>query len=149
MKIHFTEQEYRLLLDAVVIADSVLTSHRPDHDLEHDSHQMLFQKLYSHAREMDCGELVEAVKETNRYRPSRRFEAESQAYDRIEEYDDLTFWNELIERLAERDLYKRHSHDAVDRLSSEEYRRRSAPYERRYRGEFENHGIDRLAIGEG
>ena len=148
MNINFTHREYRLLLDVIFLADWVLTAHDPTGGSEDDPYQMLFQKLYSHAREMGCSDLVDEVTESNSYSPSRKYEDESGVFRWIEGYDDASFWEELIERLAERDVYAQVPTDKRDRLGVEEYWRRAAPYEQKYGLEFERHGLDRLVIKE-
>jgi hypothetical protein len=148
LNINFTQTEYRLLLDVIFIADWVLTAHDPAGGSENDPHQMLFQKLYSHAKEMGCSDLVDEVTESNSYAPSRKYEDESGVFHWIEEYDDASFWEELIERLTERDVYARIPADQQDGLAAEEYWRRAAPYEQKYGQEFERHGLDRVVIKE-
>jgi len=148
VNINFTEKEYRLLLDAVFLADWVMTSHDAEQGSEDDPHQMLFQKIYSHAREMGCGDLMEEEAESNRYLPTRKYEEESGVFEWIEEYNALSFWEELIERLAERDVMTETPSGDRSRMGAEEYWRRAEPHEKRYAAEFEQHGVDRLRIGE-
>ncbi len=148
MNINFTQKEYRLLLDAVFIADWVMTSHDVDPDSDDDQYQMLFQKIYSYAKEAGCSDLVEEEAESNRYYPTRKYEDESEVFEWIEEYDAMSFWEELIERLSERDAMKEVPPAQRDRLSAEEFRRKSDPHERKYSAEFEKRGIDRLVIDD-
>lgn len=148
MKIEFTKREYRLLLDIVFMADWVLTSHDVDAPSENDSYQMLFQKIYSCAKEMGCDDLVEEVPESNSYGLTRQYEDESEVFERIHEYDDLIFWDELIERLAERDVYNQVPEEEAQRMDAREYWKHSVPLERKYAAEFEKHGLDRLVVDE-
>lgn len=148
MNINFTEKEYRLLLDAIYIADWVMTSHEADRESDDDAHQMLFQKIYSHARDMGCADLVEDAKDDNRYYPTRDYEEQSGVIEWIEEYDAMSFWEELIERLTERDVLQELPAAERERLGAEEYWKRSAPHEQKYATEFEKHGIERLVIDE-
>jgi len=145
---NLTQTEYKLLLDAMFLADRILAAHYGDEYSEDDPYQMLFQKLYSHAGEMGCGELVETVKDENRYAPSRKFEEESGAWDLIGEYDDTMFWEELIARLAERDVYASIAEDEAGKMSEEDLWQRAAPYDRKYAREVERHGIERLIVNE-
>lgn len=148
MNINFTEKEYRLLLDAVYIADWIMTSHDSDQESMDDQYQMLFQKIYSHAGEMGCADLVEVEAEANRYYPSRKYEEQSDVFEWIEEYNAMSFWEELLERFTERDVLAEVPSEQRDRLGSEDYRRRAVPHEKRYAAEFEKHGIDRLVIDD-
>jgi hypothetical protein len=148
LNINFTDKEYRLLLDAVFMADWVLTSHDTGPDPDNDPFQMLFQKIYSYAREAGCAELVEEESSSNRYCPSREYEEQSEVYEWIEEYNALSFWEELIERITERDVMRETPPAGRDQLTAEEYWQRAEPYEKKYAAEFEKHGIDRLVIDE-
>lgn len=148
MNINFTEKEYRLLLDMVFIADWVMTSHDPDQGSDDDPYQMLFQKIYSYAGEMGCGDLVEGVMESNRYFPSRKYEDESDVFEWIDEYNAMNFWEELIERLTERDVLEHAPPGERERMGVEEFWRRAAPFEQRYAAELEKYGIDRLVVDE-
>lgn len=148
MNINFTDKEYRLLLDAVFIANWVMTAHDTGPQSDDDRYQMLFQKIYSYAKEAGCAGLVAEETDSNRYCPSRRYEEESDVFDWIEEYNAHSFWDELIDRLAERDVLDEASADEVSRMAANEYWRRAAPYERKYSAELEKYGIDRLIVDE-
>ena len=69
--------------------------------------------------------------------------------DYIEEFENDSFWEELIERIVARDLNrelgekKYLAFDPMARVKKEE------PYRIRYMEEFEVHGIDRLEIVSG
>jgi hypothetical protein len=60
----------------------------------------------------------------------------------------MNFWEELIERFTDRDVYGGLPDDAPDRLDTEEFWKRAAPYEQKYAAEFEKHGIERLVIDD-
>jgi len=148
VNINFTQKEYRLLLDVVFVADWVMTAPDRGGVDENDPYQMLFQKVYSYAREAGCAELVGGDKETNRYVPTRRYEDDSGALDWIEDYNSMIFWEELIDRLAERDVLDETPAEQLRGMGEEEYRHRAEPHARRYAGELERCGIDRLVVDE-
>lgn len=148
MKIDFTKQEYRLLLDVVFIADWVLTSHDVEEPSDDDPYQMLFQKIYSYAAEMGFEHLVEAAPELNRYYPTKEYEDINEVFERIEDYDAMNFWEELIERLTDRDVYREVPEEERDGMDEQEFWKRASPYEQKYATEFEKHGIERLLIDE-
>jgi len=106
VNIDLTENEYRLLLDFVFMANWMVESHHPDGRADVQEYDMLLQKLYSFAGDMGCKELVHADRESNEYSPTRYYEETTKAFELIEEYNDDTFWDALISRLAERDVYE-------------------------------------------
>lgn len=148
MKIELTENEYRLLLDLVYMANWVIHSHHAGERSDVADYDMLAQKLYSFAADAGCGELVHANRDTNEYSPTRHFEETTRAIDLLEDYDDDTFWDSLISRLAERDVYEQVEENRRDAMGAEEYWERSEPIEEAYYQEFRRHSLDRLRLVE-
>ncbi len=149
MNIDLTEKEYRLLLDFMFMANWMVESHHPDGRADVQEYDMLLQKLYSFAPEMGCAELVHADRETNKYLPTRHYEEITKAFELIEEYNDDTFWDALISRLAERDVYEQVEDDRRDTMGIEEYWERSEPIEEAYYDEFRQRALERLRLVDG
>lgn len=146
MNIDLTENEYRLLLDFVFMANWMVESHHPDGRADVQEYDMLLQKLYSFADDMGCKELVHANRETNEYSPTRYYEETTKAFELIEEYNDDTFWDALISRLAERDVYEQIEEGRRDTMGIEEYWERSEPIEEAYFEEFRQRALERLRL---
>ena len=66
----------------------------------------------------------------------------------IEEFENETFWSELIERLADRDMLQTFDEDEILEMTTEERFKAHFDFTEKYEGEFEEHGIDRLEINE-
>lgn len=67
----------------------------------------------------------------------------------IAEYDDETFWFELESRLGERDFYLYGSDKEIEAAEKTgTLPDRVEWYYRKYRKEFDEHGVDRLEISE-
>ena len=62
----------------------------------------------------------------------------------IHEYDEKSFWMELIDRLAERDVRAAQPDGHLPPF--EEYIKLAGPFEERYAQEFESHGLERLTL---
>ncbi len=146
MSINMTQQEYRLLLDLLLVADWVIHSNRAGDAPEAESYRMLTQKLFSLAPQFGMDDLVEVDPEYNQYRPSAKLEKSTTAWQVLDEYDDATFWEELIVRLAERDVVNMPGKAEVERMSPEEYDRYAVPLEEKYANEFLENGLERLVI---
>ncbi len=146
MKINFTKKEYRLLLDIIYLGQWMVEAHETGSSPKSEKYDMVAQKIYSHAKEMDCEDLIEASKEMAGYFPTREYEDESGVHDIIDEYNSDNFWEALIERLTERDVRAECSSKNIRLNSVEEYYELRSPYEKKYAEEFEKFGIDRLAI---
>jgi hypothetical protein len=147
MKINFTKAEYRLLLDLVSLGTWVLTSHDTEEDQKKKKYEEVEQKIFSHAKEFGCEKLIKYDEKFGAYFETREFD-ETEKYGFIEEYNENTFWDELINRLAERDFIKEHGFEEIEKMSFEERIRNNQKHEDKWTDEFEAHGIDRLKIDE-
>ncbi len=146
MNVSLTQREYRLLLDLLLASDWVIHGHRREEPEEAEPYRMVIQKFLSLAEEAGHGDLVEIDAEHNQYRPTDKLERETAAWKLLDEYDDLLFWEELIVRLAERDVIEMPGKADVANMSGEDYDRLAAPLEERYAGEFFEHGLNRLKL---
>lgn len=146
MNVSMTKQEYRLLLDLLLVADWVIHGNRADDAPEAEPYRMLTQKFLSLAPQFGLQDLVEIDDEHNQYRPTGELEQSTRAWKLLDEYDDLVFWEELIVRLAERDVSGMPGKAEVSAMSTEEYDRYAVPLEEKYANEFFENGLDRLVI---
>lgn len=146
MNVSLTQREYRLLLDLLLAADWVIHGHRSEEPPEAETYRMVIQKFLSLAPEFGMGDLVEIDGQRNQYRPTRKLEEATGAWKLLDEYDDLVFWEELIVRLAERDVLSMPGKGDVSGMSQDEYDRLVAPLEEKYAGEFHANGLERLTL---
>ena len=100
INIVFTKKQFRTLLD-IVYAGNYLVSSTNEKDEE--KYNEIESLVFSHAKEADMDEFAEYVSEYGGWLPTKEFE-EQGIEERIESYDSTSFWNELIHRLALRDV---------------------------------------------
>ena len=146
MKINITKKEYRLLLDILYLGDWMLTAHDQKEMPEKEKHQDVIQKFYSYAEEMGYGNLIEADKTLNRYYETREYEDTSEVDEIIENYNNATFWEELVPRLAMRDAEETEGSGAINKMSPEERIRLLHPMEEQYHEEFMANDLTNLKI---
>jgi hypothetical protein len=103
MKINFTKSEYQILLDVIYMANCILHAHDTEDRSDTKEYSDLFQKLMSYANDMGCEDLVNFDEQQKNYAESFIFEEESPALDYIDEFENESFWSELISRLARQD----------------------------------------------
>lgn len=147
MNLELTEKEYGMLLDMLYIAESVMNSYVIGQRPETESYRSLEQKILSCANDMGCKPFVDYDEKLETYFPSRKVE-EGPAAVFIDEYDDYTFWEQLVSRLAERDFVKREGMERIRRMKPEQRITKLGRLEERYHSEFETHGLDRLILKE-
>ena len=146
MKINFTKRQYEDLMKLVYLGAWMINSHRTD-NIE-DRYEELEQYILSFSEEFGAEKYVEFDEELNRFFTTREFEEETEIEQYKEEYDDNTFWDELIYRLARRDLIKTYGEAAVFTMTTDELLDKEQPFIDRYELEFERYGIDNLEIKE-
>jgi hypothetical protein len=146
MKINFTKKQYEDLMKLVYLGAWMINSHRTDNIEE--SYEELEQYILSFSEEFGTEKYVEFDEELNRFFTTREFEEDTEIEQYKEEYDDNTFWDELIYRLARRDLIKTYGEAAVFTMTTDELLDKEQPFIDRYEMEFERHGIDNLEIKE-
>jgi len=146
MHIEMKRRDYLALLTVLEIADWVLHSYRPGDPPETAAVRALEQKVLERAEEFGCGELVEYEASEQRYLLTREFDETSDAIGFLEQFENDNFWEQLSDRLVERDLVRQLGEIAFKRLDPEELDERSDPYRRLYAEEFLTHGVDRLEI---
>lgn len=118
MKIDLTKDQYLKLLELIYIGDWVLNSYTVGEREDTKEYQVATQKFFSYAKEFGYEVLVD--EHSGEYEVSRKFEDESQAYTYLNQYDNEVFWDELVERLARRDLAAKHGKTIITRVYKDE-----------------------------
>ena len=146
MKIEFSKTEYRTLIEMLYLAEWVLISHDEEPDPAKERYYLLAQKLYASAKAMGCESLIENSKELRAFIPTEKLEELPSVREALEIYNGETFWEELIDRLVERDMNELLPTLAKEPASPQEYDELATPIEERYVTEFSSNGVRRLKI---
>ena len=147
MKIDLTRKEYRDLLDILSIADWVLNAHKVDRDPRTERYRKLEQKFLALGKPMNYENLIAYAPEHNRYFPTKEYEEKSSAQTFIVEYENDSFWEELVSRLAERDLARQlGGHERISTLSPEQLFEKLGQLEEYYGEEFLQNGLENLQL---
>jgi len=85
----------------------------------------------------------------NCYYPSRFFEEGTDVHKFREKYDEETFWDELIDRLGERDFYRRYSEKEILAMTQKERFIKVYEFIDKWAEEINKNGIERLKIKKG
>ena len=148
MKILFTKSEYRTLFDMIYIAEWMMTAFEKPTDPTLEGYAHLAQKIYSHAKEMGWESLVSSSPADNKYVPTKDYEEKSGVYEFIDDYETESFWDQLIDRMTERDVADKMGDEEVARLSNAAYEAIANPIADKYAQEFADNGVDRLHVNE-
>ena len=142
MEIKLTKEQYNKLLELVYLGNWMVNAYRTDDYLTEYSD--VVSDIFALAKE--AGLEGKAVRDENddKYLPSYDFEESLQ--DLISQYDSFCFWEELINRLAERDALKEFGSTPLDKIDLEDFLKRKTEYLRKYEQEVEENGIRRLEV---
>ncbi|MCK5133464.1 MAG: hypothetical protein KAR40_15095 [Candidatus Sabulitectum sp.] len=140
-----TRAEYIRLLHVLDTADWVIASHEVDETPESAPYKELEQTILAMAKEFNCEDLVE-YDERYKYSYTRKFEDESPSMKFIEVFENISFWDSLVDRLARRDFLKEIGSEKFNELEPMERFRKIGRYEEKYSEEFEKNGLSGIRI---
>ena len=163
MNITLTRKEFTRLIELAYIGDWVATSMDEGDDMQHNPYVKrygdLMQKLYRLAATEDdgCPQYVEPATEAEdegKFFPAFRLENDSPATRAIDKFANDTFWEELITRMAERDVFRETERDIAtgtppiltpDEMH-EQTDQRLSQLEDRYREEFVRNDLENVIV---
>jgi len=154
MQLRLSEQELATLAEMVSLAAWVASwNRRDDADLPFVEYEQMESKILEKAAHAGLVEMVEFDEATGRYRLSPEYQEQSFFQECYDEFRNESFWEELVIRLADRDLIRRIGLREWRKLSEEERRARTRDLEKRYWDEFTRSGVNNLHVifrpGEG
>jgi hypothetical protein len=146
MQLELSKDELKTLLEMIYLADWVLDAHETEKNPRTNAQRALAQKIMAQAFFLGLTDWVEYSEELKGYFPTRKLEEWIERNRYLTDYDNDTFWSELIERLAQRDFARQEGAETIRHMSIEEHFAKFQPFEDLYASEFEQHGIEHLHI---
>lgn len=142
MDIKLTKAQYETLLRLVYLGNWVINSfHEEDRDEDSDA---LENYIYAKARDFGLGDRITYDEEADRHFPKKSVEDEWLAES--DDFKNDLFWDELMYRLADRDLVQRFGEANVDAMSEDDRARREDEIVDQYYKEFEKNGLDNFKL---
>ena len=154
MHLRFSDDELATLIEMLSLAANVASwNRRPGSDEGVAAFEALEDKILGKAKVAGFGEAIGWDEERQRHVVSREFAEKAFFSECYDEFRTENFWEELVVRLADRDLQRSIGKEAWEKLGEEERRRRTSEIEKNYWQEFTARGIERVAVifppGEG
>lgn len=146
MKINLTKKEFETLLDVMYMADWIVRAHDEQDDDGAKRYKDLEQKIMALAGEFGLDKAVQLNKETNQYYLLKEHLEASDATARIEKFENATFWEELLERLARRDFIRAYGEEAILKMPINERFEKEMEFFKQYDNEFGENGLENLHI---
>ena len=142
INLEFTNEEFRKLVELAYLGEWMINAQH-DPEFEDEAAGTIVQKLLATHKLPH----IDLDAETGEY--FMKSDWTDRLYDEyILDYDDHTFWDELTERLAMRDLARQRGIEA-DQINRDDDLLELRPLEERYRAELEENGLDHLYISSG
>jgi hypothetical protein len=142
MNISFTPKQYRTLLKALFWAEWIKNAMATVPDKEGEELQELEQHLYSYTKQFQTTDWVSYDEKLKGYYPNRLMEDTLQSV--IDEFEETSFWDELIHRMARKDTMRKYGKenfkDVFDLMEKEH------PFLEKYEKEFQENGIKNLKV---
>ncbi|MCP2521130.1 hypothetical protein NLD30_11895 [SCandidatus Aminicenantes bacterium Aminicenantia_JdfR_composite] len=145
IEIKLTDEQYENLIKLIYLGTWMIGGIRARDNLI-EKYEDLAQCIYSNAKEDIREKYFEFDEETKRYIPKKEFEEDPELDEIIDDYNEEVFWNELIFRLAGRDLLRIYGEDAIRNMSIEERAEKEYPLLQMYEEEVIKNGIKNLEI---
>lgn len=140
MQIELTKEQYRELLKVVYLGSWMINSFRNAEERV-DATEAIEQYINSYAKQFESEDMITYNTKYNVYDVTKTIEAELHQF--IDAYDEDTFWAELAERLALRDIARKsgptlqlNEHQIEEQYEIEE----------QYFNEFEKNGLKNVFI---
>ena len=144
--IEFSGSEYRALLEMIQVADWVINCHETKASEAQCEFRHIRKKVLKHVEKMGMGHLFEYHAEENEYYETLEYDEQGKHRKFIDDYDERTFWDNLVANLAKRDLFERLGRARYGELEPMARFQLLAPLQEKYEREFDAHGIRNLRI---
>ncbi len=141
MKIEISKTQYKTLVKALFLANWVVNCHKtgePDDEFERLEQYILAQGKFFDLKNVEFDE------KHGKYHHDSDFEMKTVKL--LDEFVNVSFWDELTERLAERDFVNTVGEKAILKMSQDEQFTEFYEFADSYDAEFAEHGLDNLVI---
>ena len=148
MKVSFTANEYTRLLELVQLGLTAAGAQADDPATMPGRYADLAQKIFGLAEGFGCADLVE-TDATGEFFPNGKLTG-GVVREKAEALAEQVFWNELVSRLASRDLRLEIGDVAAEAdVLATGHEEKLAGHEDAYWREFERHGVDHMMLLRG
>ncbi len=146
MELKFSKSELKALVDLALMSDWMMTAHEVEDDERKDDHLKLLQKIYGFAHKNGMTKEIELMEDIKEYCPNAEWEDSSTARQFIDEFEEKTFWDELVERLSERDLNRKLKGKKAE--SFQQHMEIFEEFSSKYFAEFSQNELENLEVVE-
>lgn len=144
MNIELSREEYELLVEMIYTADYVYCAYLNENNQDREKYHLLQQKIMSYANQFKIENLVEWDDGSKQFIPTNDFIEKTSSVHFIEDFEINTFWEQLIDRLAIRDLFNQYGEEVVKQMDEKEFFTKRTQFREKYEEEFEKNGLQNI-----
>lgn len=145
MHLRFTNDELATLMEMVTLSTEIANLNPNDEgNAGFARFEAIENKVLEAARNNGMGEAVEFDMQRGKNRVTDQFVEGSYFQKCFDEFRNAVFWEELMIRLAERDLIREIGEAEFKAMNDEERRKKAEPMEKRYWAKFQKDGMNPL-----
>lgn len=142
MKIELNKEQLAALVKLVYLGNRMANDWRTDEIIE--EYDEIESLVLDAAQKHGLGDYVDIDEESQKAVPSG--ELEEKMAEAVDFYNDNSFWDQLIYRMADRDYVRKFGDEALDEIYTERGMERERPLIEKYEKEFNDNGLDRLEV---
>lgn len=142
VQISLTKEQYKTLVEMVYLGHWMANATRTKTIKKYDDMEQLVFSFTKQAGLQDCIDFDNGMK---MFFTLREFE-ETVVLPLKEDYDDYTFWDELIHRLAWRDAERKFGKQLQEGMTTAEQLKAKDAIAGEYEDEFDKNGLDNVEI---
>ena len=143
--IELTKKQFKALLKAVYLGSWMANANRTEGMKK--EYEGIENYIFSLAPKFGLEKyMYHEASDGERYYPTDEFEENTDVHVLHDEYDEETFWDEMAERLGERDFFEQYTKDEIEKMDRDERFTILNRCVDLYHAEFEKLGIERIRI---
>ncbi|HWY79778.1 MAG TPA: hypothetical protein VNW29_05480 [Candidatus Sulfotelmatobacter sp.] len=141
--INLTKKQFKSLLKVVYLGNWMVNAYRTDDTNE--EYESIEDLIFSYAPQFGFEKYISHEEaDGDKYYPTNDFEETTDVHKLHEAYDEETFWDELAERLGERDFLEKYSKKEIEDMKRDEWFIKLEECIEKYNEEFEKKGLERI-----
>ena len=144
VQLSLSVERYRALIEMVQVADWVITSRETERRQSTEIYREVRGAVLENVAAVGLDN--EILSEDGEYFETLDYENEAPHREFIDTYDNAAFWEELVDRLVNRDLRDEFSEAEIADMTIENRVKKKAAIQSTYENEFVEHDINRLRI---
>lgn len=147
--VEFTKEQFLALMKAVNLGNWMANAQRTGspEDPHIEDYENISDYIFSLAPKFGFAKYMDHEKsDGKRYFPTNEFEEKTDINKLHEDYDEECFWDELSDRLGEREFFRKYSKEEREKMDQEEHFLKLQECIIAWEEELENYGIERIEM---